>query len=109
MLRKSNIYVIILLILLGLITQACSNPGGAKTELPDLGKIKVGYLPVTGYAPFYLGVEKGYFEEQGLEVELERFVSGSKMIAPLSTGQLDVGAPGNQSQPCLMPHIRAWK
>lgn len=92
MLRKSNIYVITLLILLGLITQACSNPGGAKTELPDLGTIKVGYLPVTGYAPFYLGVEKGYFEEQGLEVELERFVSGSKMIAPLSTGQLDVGA-----------------
>jgi NitT/TauT family transport system substrate-binding protein len=92
MLRKSNIYLITLLILLGVIAQACSNPGGDQADLPDLGTIKVGYLPVTGYAPFYLGVEKGYFEEQGLEVELERFVSGSKMIAPLSTGQLDVGA-----------------
>jgi NitT/TauT family transport system substrate-binding protein len=76
-----------------LLVSACASLETAgNSELPDLGTIKVGYLPVTGYAPFYIGVEKGYFAEQGLDVELERFDSGSKMIAPLSTGQLDVGA-----------------
>ncbi|MBV7329767.1 ABC transporter substrate-binding protein [Chloroflexi bacterium TSY] len=54
--------------------------------------LRVGYLPFISYAPLYIAAEKGYYAEQGLEVELQRFRSGSLMIAPLSTGQLDVGA-----------------
>lgn len=61
------------------------------TELPELGPIKVGYLPVLVYAPFFVAYEKGYFAEQGLEVELEGFRGGPAMMTPLSTGQLDVG------------------
>lgn len=79
------------LMVLGLVLTACASTGSSEGELPDLGSIKVGYVPVIGYAPLYIAVEKGYFEEQGLSVEIERFVSGAKMIAPLSTGQLDVG------------------
>lgn len=60
-------------------------------ELPDLGVIKVGFLPMVGQAPLFVAKELGYFDEQGLEVEMEQFVSGSKEIAPLSLGQLDVG------------------
>jgi len=58
--------------------------------LPDLGKIKVGYVPVI--SPVYIAYEKGYFSEQGLDVELVPFDSGAKMIAALSAGQLDVGS-----------------
>jgi NitT/TauT family transport system substrate-binding protein len=79
------------LMVLGLVLTACASTGSNEGELPDLGTIKVGYVPVIGYAPLYIAVEKGYFQEQGLDVEIERFVSGAKMIAPLSTGQLDVG------------------
>jgi NitT/TauT family transport system substrate-binding protein len=60
--------------------------------MPDLGTIQVGYLPQIGYSPYYIAVEKGYFEEQGLDVTLQSFQSGSVMIAPLSTGTLDVGS-----------------
>jgi NitT/TauT family transport system substrate-binding protein len=92
MIHNSSARYTIFAIILLLFLQACTTSSASSSELPDLGTIKVGYLPVTGYAPYYLGVEKGYFEEQGLTIELERFDSGSKMIAPLSTGQLDVGA-----------------
>lgn len=86
---QKRILVGILLITLTLFSQACG--AAKKTEVPDLGVIKAGYLPVLGLAPLFVAADKGYFKEEGLDVQLERFDSGSKMIAPLSVGQLDAG------------------
>ena len=66
-------------------------PAGEDAPLPDIGPIRVGHIPTTGAIHYWLAIEKGYFEEQGLEVELQPFRSGSLMIAPLSAGELDVG------------------
>ena len=82
--------VVILLVLLGIFSQACAGQGSPQ-EAPDIGTIQVGYIPILGFAPFFIAVEKGYFEEQGLDVELQSFRSGGPMIAPLSTSQIDVG------------------
>jgi len=53
--------------------------------------LNVGYVPVFSFVPFFIAKEKGYFEEQGLDVELSRFRSIAVMFAPLSAGELDVG------------------
>lgn len=63
----------------------------------------MGYIPILGFAPYFVAVEKGYFAEQGLTVELQSFRSGDPMIAPLSTGQLDVG--GGETGPALFNAI----
>jgi len=90
MIRKLN-FIILLLIITGLALHGCAQaPTTEPAELPDLGKIKVGYVPVI--SPVYIAYEKGYFKEQGLDVELVPFDSGAKMIAALSAGQLDVGS-----------------
>lgn len=65
----------------------------------ELTTLKVGYIPILGFAPYFVAQEKGYFEEQGLDVEMELFRSGDPMIAPLSQGQLDVG--GGETGPAL--------
>ena len=44
--------------------------------------------------PFFYAEEKGYFRELGLEVEREPIGTSDRMIPPLATGQLDVGASG---------------
>lgn len=36
--------------------------------------------------------EKGYFKDEGLEVEFVNFRTGADMIAPLGTGELDAGS-----------------
>jgi NitT/TauT family transport system substrate-binding protein len=79
-----------ILVLAALFLQACVQ--GQAQSIPELGTIQVGYLPQLGYAPYYVAVDKGYFKEQGLDVALQSFQSGSVMIAPLSTGTLDVGS-----------------
>jgi NitT/TauT family transport system substrate-binding protein len=57
--------------------------------------VKMGELLAISNAGLYIAMEKGYFQARDIAVDVERFASGAKMIAPLATGQLDVaiGSP----------------
>jgi NitT/TauT family transport system substrate-binding protein len=60
-------------------------------------RIRVGASPVVSTSGIFLAYEKGYFKEQGLDVEITIFKeSGAPMTVPLATGGLDVGG-GNIS------------
>src|SRR5262249_17699414 len=43
-------------------------------------------------APCYMGYDKGFFKDEALDVDLIVLDSGAKVIAPLGTGELDVGS-----------------
>lgn len=63
----------------------------AQTNSPKI--IKVGSSPVISSAGIYLALERGYFKEQGIAVEITDFNNSSaSMTALLSKGVLDVGA-----------------
>src|SRR5688572_27356183 len=49
----------------------CDRAGGAKTAAAS-NKIRVGYIGLTCEAPIFTAVEKGFFKEEGLEVEMVR-------------------------------------
>lgn len=56
-------------------------------------KIRVGSSPTASSAGIYLAQSRGYFKEQGLDVEIVDFSnSGAPMTALLSRGELEVGA-----------------
>ncbi len=60
-------------------------------------KIKVGVSPVVSSAGIFLAYEKGYFKDQGIDVDMTYFKSsGAPMTALLGNGNLDIGA-GNVS------------
>ena len=54
-------------------------------------KVNVGEVGNASDAPVYIAFQKGYFAAEGLEIDLKNFDSAAKMIAPLGTGELDVG------------------
>ena len=56
--------------------------------------IKIGELGIVADAPFYIAIEKGYFKEQNLDVQLVRFTSAAQATAPLSTNQVQVVGGG---------------
>ena len=56
--------------------------------------VRVADLGIVPDAPFYVGIEKGYFKEAGLDVQLEKFASAVTAMAPLSTGDIQVVAGG---------------
>lgn len=67
---------------------------GASAQTPPLRKITVGLLFISADAGMFVAQEKGYFAEQGLEVEFNRFTSGAAQIPLLATDQLAVGSGG---------------
>ncbi len=52
--------------------------------------VKVAVLGLVSDAGLYVAMERGFFREAGLSVEVERFGSGAKMVPALVTGELDV-------------------
>ena len=56
--------------------------------------LKVGYLPVTGHAKFFVAKEQGLFAKEGLEVELIEFQNSADGLNAVVAGKLDIGAFG---------------
>ena len=56
--------------------------------------VKIGALKLTSSAPLFIGVDKGFFKEFGIEPELVFFQAAAPIATALATGQIDVGATG---------------
>lgn len=52
-------------------------------------KLNIGYLRLVMSLPTYVAAEKGFFKEQGLEVALTPFQSGTAIIDALMAGRID--------------------
>jgi NitT/TauT family transport system substrate-binding protein len=57
-------------------------------------KVKIGVLKLTSSAPIFLGVEKGFFREAGVEPELVYFQAAQPVAVAIASGDVDVGATG---------------
>lgn len=56
--------------------------------------VRLGYLPVTGHAKFFVAKEQGFFAKEGLDVELVEFVNSADGINAVRADKIDVGAFG---------------
>ncbi|HEY8564770.1 MAG TPA: ABC transporter substrate-binding protein [Beijerinckiaceae bacterium] len=74
---------------LGLIGTA---PGARAQGAPEKGKVTlgVGGKPLLYYLPLTVAERKGYFKEEGLEVEINDFGGGAKSLQALIGGSVDV-------------------
>ena len=61
----------------------------ALSALLLLSKITIGLMPDTDSIPFIIAAERGYFAEEGVEVELVPFKSAMERDAALQSGNLD--------------------
>lgn len=53
--------------------------------------VNVGIANTSSDVGFFIADKKGYFRQEGIEAKFIDFQSAAKMIAPLASGQLDVG------------------
>lgn len=45
-------------------------------------------------AAVFIAIDKGFFHDEGVNVDLQQFNSGAQFVAPLGAGQLDAGSGG---------------
>jgi NitT/TauT family transport system substrate-binding protein len=61
-------------------------------QAQDMKTVKVGTTNLSSDIGLFLAEKRGYFKEEGVQVELVPFDSGAKMVAPLGAGDLDAAA-----------------
>jgi len=68
---------------------------GEVSEAPAQGqKVKLGVLRLTSSAVLFVGAEKGYFKEFGIEPEFVFFEAAQPIAVAIASGDLEVGATG---------------
>jgi NitT/TauT family transport system substrate-binding protein len=68
--------------------------GGGGGDTGEMTTIQIGTLPIANAAPMYLGVQEGFFEEEGLEIEETVLQSGNEIITGMVAGDYDFGFVG---------------
>ena len=64
--------------------------GAAQEQKAEtLPKLTIGLMPDTDSIPFIIAAQRGYFQEEGIEVELMPFKSAMERDAALQSGHLD--------------------
>lgn len=61
-----------------------------EAEKKDLGKLTVAEFRGMTWAPMYIAYQNGYFEEEGLEIELLRIDDGPNCFKGMHAGQNDI-------------------
>lgn len=52
--------------------------------------LRVSHVTWVGYGPFYIAVEQGYFDQEGVEVQFSRVSDGKYEFAALAAGRIDL-------------------
>lgn len=74
-----------------LLTGAVSGPAMAESSSAEQEAIKLGALRFGSHAPSFIAYERGYFEEQGLDVEFVYFDAAQPMAVAIASGDVDFG------------------
>lgn len=85
-----------LLIFILLLVSFYINP--LENEKEEFTKIKVAEVTHSVfYAPFYVAIEKGYFNDEGLDIELLLTPGADKVTAAVLSGDVEIGFCGSEA------------
>ena len=76
-------------VVIGLLILAVAAPGRVVGQVRPPLHVRVVHVPVLIFAPLYVAIERGYFTQQGLEVELIGTPGGISSFAVLASGRAE--------------------
>lgn len=75
--------------------EASSSENDAKTQLVSVTLNEVAHSIF--YAPMYVAIEEGYFEEEGIELNLVTGFGADKTMTAVLSGEADIGFMGSEA------------
>lgn len=76
-----------LLTLLSVLVIGCGDSGGAGAKEDSV--LKIGVMPAVDAAPIFIAEKNGYFEELGIDVEIEIYSNPQNRQSALQSGEID--------------------
>jgi len=73
---------------------ACTAPAPEASAPNEVVTVRVGIERIASLAPLYIADANGYFEDAGIDLQIENVTSGQDAIPLAATGQLDVVVAG---------------
>lgn len=74
-----------------LIASGCAGGAGSGTSVNGNTTITVGVIPIVDVAPIYLGIKRGFFADERLDVKLETAQGGAAIVPAVVSGQYQFG------------------
>lgn len=92
-----KILIVCMCAILALTFVACGTPA-TSTAPEKITKVRLGEVTHSVfYAPQYAAISLGYFEEEGIEIELSNLQGADKVMSALLSNQIDVGFCGPEA------------
>ena len=81
-----------LLLATSLLATACgSDDQGAPSTPGQPDKVTVGVIPILDVAPIYLGLERGFFKDHNIDLELKQAEGGAAIVPAVVSGEYQFG------------------
>ena len=95
---KKFIYSIISVVIIGIVALLFTLNLNKGDDNKDLQKVRVAEVAHTVfYAPQYAAISQGFFEEEGLDIELTLASGADKVTAAVLSGDVDIGFSGSEA------------
>lgn len=95
---KKIIYSIICIVIIGIIAFLFIFDLNKGRDDNDLVSVRVAEVAHTVfYAPQYAAISQGFFEEEGLDIELILASGADKVTAAVLSGDVDIGFSGSEA------------
>ena len=96
--KKIIIYFVANLVVFAVVCAVLFNFNGKREKDQSLQKVKLAEVAHTiFYAPMYVAIEKDYFEEQGIAIDLTLTSGADKVSAAVLSGDADIGFAGSEA------------
>jgi NitT/TauT family transport system substrate-binding protein len=79
------------LLTLPLALTACGGSDSGSDGAGGTTKISVGVIPIVDVAPIYLGIDQGFFKDEGLDLKLETAQGGAAIVPGVMSDQYQFG------------------
>ena len=96
--KKTIVYIVVILVIFALACAVLFNFNKKDNDGKDLETVRLAEVAHSiFYAPMYVAIEEGYFEEVGIDIELSLANGADKVSAAVLSGDADIGFAGSEA------------
>ncbi len=96
--KKTIVYIVVILVIFALACAVLFNFNKKDDAGKDLETVRLAEVAHSiFYAPMYVAIEEGYFEEVGIDIELSLANGADKVSAAVLSGDADIGFAGSEA------------